>query len=112
MRRFTLTLGVLLIGVSAAALAPEIEPDRLLAHIKFLSSDEMKGRSNGSPELDRASVKIEKVEVAADGKSVELTTAPLMKDRVYLLTAKVRSASGEDLMHPTGAYTLNEVPAK
>ena len=54
MRRFTLTLGVILIGVSAAALAPDIEPDRLLAHIKFLSSDEMKGRSNGSPELDRA----------------------------------------------------------
>jgi hypothetical protein len=54
MRRFTLTLGAILMAVSAAALAPEIEPDRLLAHIKFLSSDEMKGRSNGSPELDRA----------------------------------------------------------
>ena len=54
MRRFVLTVGVILIGVSAAALAPEIEPDRLLAHIKFLSSDELKGRGNGSPELDRA----------------------------------------------------------
>jgi hypothetical protein len=54
MRRFLLTVGVILIGASAAALAPDIEPDQLLAHIKFLSSDEMKGRSNGSPELDRA----------------------------------------------------------
>jgi hypothetical protein len=54
MRRFVLTIGVVLIGASAAALAPDIEPDRLLAHIKFLSSDEMKGRSNGSPELERA----------------------------------------------------------
>jgi len=54
MRRLLLTVGVLLIGASAAALAPDIEPDRLLAHIKFLSSDEMKGRSNGSPELERA----------------------------------------------------------
>jgi len=64
----------------------------------------------GSPELDRAAVKIEKVEVAADGKSVELTTSPLVTDRVYLLTATVRSATGEKLVHPTGAYTLNEIP--
>ncbi|MGH9238088.1 MAG: M28 family peptidase [Vicinamibacterales bacterium] len=54
MRRFLLTVGVILIGASAAALAPDIEPDHLLAHIKFLSSDEMKGRGNGSPELERA----------------------------------------------------------
>jgi hypothetical protein len=54
MRRILLTLGVILIAASAGALAPDIEPDHLLAHIKFLSSDEMKGRSNGSPELDRA----------------------------------------------------------
>jgi hypothetical protein len=54
MRRILLTVGVLLTGASAAALAPDIEPDHLLAHIKFLSSDEMKGRSNGSPELERA----------------------------------------------------------
>ena len=56
-------------------------------------------------------VKVERVEVSADGLSVELTTAPLVKDRVYLLTrAGVRSATGEALVHPTGAYTLNEVP--
>src|SRR5688572_28019495 len=54
MRRFLLTVGVILIGASASALAPDPEPDQLLAHIKFLSSDEMKGRSNGSPELERA----------------------------------------------------------
>jgi hypothetical protein len=30
-----------------------------------------------------------------------------------LLTgAGVRSASGEELVHPTGAYTLNEIPGK
>src|SRR5262245_37767157 len=54
MRRFVLIVGVLLVGASAAALAPDIAPDQLLAHIKFLSSDEMKGRANGSPELERA----------------------------------------------------------
>lgn len=69
--------------------------------------------SYGSPELDRATGKIEKVEVSADGKSVELTTAGLVKDRVYLVSVPgVRSATGEGPVHPTGAYTLNEIPAK
>ena len=54
MRRFVLLLGFLVSVTSAAALAPDIEPDRLIAHIRFLSSDEMKGRDNGSPELERA----------------------------------------------------------
>jgi hypothetical protein len=67
----------------------------------------------GSPELDRTAVKAERVRVAADGLSADLTTAPLAKDRVYLLTgAGVRSAAGEGLVHPTGAYTLNEIPGK
>jgi mono/diheme cytochrome c family protein len=67
----------------------------------------------GSPELDRAAVKIEKVEVSADGRGVELTTAPLVKDRVYLVSVPgVRSESGEEPVFPTGAYTLNEIPAE
>jgi hypothetical protein len=66
----------------------------------------------GSPELDRTNVPIERVEVAADGKSAELFTAPLVKDRVYLIQARgVRSATGSVLVHPAGAYTLNELPA-
>ena len=65
----------------------------------------------GSPELDRTAMKVERVEVSADGRSVDLTTAPLVKDRVYMISANgVRSAKGEKLVHPTGAYTLNEVP--
>jgi cytochrome c551/c552 len=66
----------------------------------------------GSPELDRTRVAIERVDLSADGRSVELTTAPLVKDRVYLIQARgVRSAKGEALVHPQGAYTMNEVPA-
>ena len=66
----------------------------------------------GSPELDRTAVKLERVEVAADGKSAELTTKELVKDRVYMITPSgVRSADGKKLVNPTGAYTLNEVPA-
>ena len=54
MRRFVLALGVLVAVTSAAALAPEFEADRLMTHIRFLASDDMKGRDNGSPELERA----------------------------------------------------------
>lgn len=54
MRRIVLTVAAVLVAGSAAALAPDIEPDRLLTHIRFLSSDDMKGRGNGSPELERA----------------------------------------------------------
>jgi glucose/arabinose dehydrogenase len=65
----------------------------------------------GSPELDRTHLRIERVEVASDGRSVELTTAGLVKDRVYLISARgVRSAANERLVYPTGCYTLNEVP--
>ncbi len=53
MRRLVLVLIIVAVA-SAAALAPDIEPDHLLSHIKFLSSDDMKGRDNGSPELERA----------------------------------------------------------
>ena len=54
MRRFFFTAAAVVIAAAAAAVAPEIEPERLLTHIKFLSSDDLKGRSNGSPELERA----------------------------------------------------------
>ena len=39
---------------AASTLPTEVHPDALLAHIRFLSSDEMKGRANGSEELNRA----------------------------------------------------------
>ena len=34
--------------------APAISTDNLRSHLQFLSSDEMRGRANGSPELERA----------------------------------------------------------
>jgi hypothetical protein len=65
----------------------------------------------GSPELDRARVEVRRVELHADGRTVDLTTAPLLAGRVYAVTAAgVQSARGEPVLHPTGAYTLNEVP--
>jgi hypothetical protein len=48
-----LVLSLCLSTLSAAA-TPAIKPDELLAHIKFLASDDLKGRGDGSPELERA----------------------------------------------------------
>ena len=65
----------------------------------------------GSPELDRTRVEVGKVAPSADGWSVDLTTSPLARDRVYLITARgVKSSKGDPLVHPTGAYTVNEIP--
>jgi hypothetical protein len=66
----------------------------------------------GSPELDRTSLPIERIAWQSGGRAVDLVTAPLVKDRVYAITANgIRSEQGESLVHPTGVYTLNEVPA-
>ncbi len=65
----------------------------------------------GSPELDRTRVAVERTELSADGRTVDLTLPPLVKDRVYLIAARgVRSGKGEPLVHPAGAYTLNQIP--
>jgi hypothetical protein len=65
----------------------------------------------GSPELDRTRLAIETVTVGDDHRSVDLETARLTADRVYMITANgVRSAHGQPLVYPTGAYTVNEVP--
>lgn len=67
----------------------------------------------GSPEFDRAPVEIKHVEMAPDRLSVELTTAPLIKDRVYLIQAGgIRSPAAESLVNPIAAYTVNEIPAR
>ncbi len=40
--------------VLSAADEPAISPENLRTHLRVLASDEMRGRANGSPELDRA----------------------------------------------------------
>ena len=42
------------VAVLAADTGPAIKPDALLAHVKFLSSDDLAGRGNGTPGLERA----------------------------------------------------------
>jgi hypothetical protein len=55
MRSLAVGLALAVSGlVLAAADGPAISTDNLRTHLQFLSSDEMRGRANGSPELDRA----------------------------------------------------------
>jgi hypothetical protein len=53
MRRFLAILALAATAGTATAVAA-IQPDRLLAHVKFLAADDLKGRGNGSDELAKA----------------------------------------------------------
>jgi cytochrome c2/glucose/arabinose dehydrogenase len=66
----------------------------------------------GSPELDRTDVPVERIEMHPDAVTVDLLTPPLVKERVYRISARgVRSLGGKPLVHPAGAYTLNQIPS-
>src|SRR3954468_23440635 len=55
MRCVLRTLGVVaLLSTLLDGATPQIRPSELLDHIKFLASDDLKGRGDGSPELERA----------------------------------------------------------
>ncbi len=54
MRNFLATMTLILVGVTVVGGDKEIEPDALMGHIKFLASDDLKGRGNGSEGLERA----------------------------------------------------------
>ena len=47
-------LVLVLAACGVSAVTPPIPPDSILEHIKFLASDELRGRSNGSEGLERA----------------------------------------------------------
>jgi len=65
----------------------------------------------GSPEVDATAPTIDKVEVAADGKSVRLYVSKLEEGHVHELHANgLRSAAGLPLLHPQAYYTLNYIP--
>jgi hypothetical protein len=67
----------------------------------------------GSPEVDDVLPKIQKIQVAKDGKSVRLTVDALTKGHIHEIHCDgVKSASGKPVLHPLGYYTLNEIPAK
>jgi hypothetical protein len=54
MRKLLAAVALIAATSVAAGTSGEIRPDALLDHIKFLASDDMRGRGDGSPELERA----------------------------------------------------------
>jgi glucose/arabinose dehydrogenase len=67
----------------------------------------------GSPEVDATTPTLDKIEVAADGKSVRLYVGPLQEGHVHHLSAAgLRSADGLGLLHKDAYYTLNYIPVK
>ena len=54
MPKFVLAAAIAILAGGAAYLQADIEDDRLLEHIKFLASDDLKGRGNGTEGLERA----------------------------------------------------------
>jgi glucose/arabinose dehydrogenase len=67
----------------------------------------------GSPEVDHTEPTIERIEVAADNKSVRLVLSELQPGHVHELHATgVRSGAGASLLHPEAYYTLNYVPTR
>lgn len=67
--------------------------------------------SYGSPEVDRTTPTLTKVEVASDGRSARLHIQGLQEGHVHEVHLPgVRSAKGLPLLHPSAYYTLNYIP--
>lgn len=54
MNKLLLVLALVIAGGAAAALPAEISSDAISRHVRFLASDELAGRANGTPGLERA----------------------------------------------------------
>ncbi|QOV92313.1 hypothetical protein IPV69_02545 [Humisphaera borealis] len=64
----------------------------------------------GSPEIDTLPLKIMGATVSDDGLSVRLKLDALRRYYVHELNVSVSSAEGEQVLHPVGYYTVNEIP--
>jgi hypothetical protein len=65
----------------------------------------------GYPETDTRPEKVMAATVSADGRRVSLAVPGRRKGRVYdLRLTGVRSAAGDEVLHPEAYYTLNELP--
>jgi hypothetical protein len=54
MRKFVVAATLAFLAAGGVSVDADIEADRLLEHIKFLASDDLKGRGNGTEGLERA----------------------------------------------------------
>lgn len=66
----------------------------------------------GSPEVDKSSPRITKIDLSADGLRARLHVDGMVKGHVHELhmDGVRRKEGGEGLLHPTAYYTLNEIP--
>ncbi len=65
----------------------------------------------GSPIVDQQKGMIEKAEVSEDGRTVRLTVHGMRLGFIHQFKmGDIKSSQGENLVHDTGYYTLNEVP--
>ncbi len=65
----------------------------------------------GSPIVDQQKAMIHKAEISADGLKIKLKIHGMRLGFIHQIEIpKLKSASGELLLHNTGYYTLNEVP--
>ena len=68
-------------------------------------------RNYGSEEIDTKQPAVRSATLSPDGLRVRLKIAGLREGYVHELRAPgVRSAAGENLLHPRGYYTLNQIP--
>lgn len=66
----------------------------------------------GSPIVDQQKGAIQKVEVSEDGLSAKLTIHGMRLGFIHQIKIPdLKARSGENLLHDTGYYTLNEVPS-
>ena len=96
------SLAALLAAVVSAA-APPIDPQALLEHIKFLASDDLQGRGNGSAGLERAGDYI-----AGQFKAAGLMPAGSNGDwfQPFELTAGLKIAEGNSLIIHAGSQMV------
>jgi aminopeptidase YwaD len=58
-KKIFLTLAAAVLAAQAARrLTDDLDPQRYLADVKFLASEQMRGRATGSPELEKAAAYI------------------------------------------------------
>lgn len=68
-------------------------------------------RAYGSPIVNQQSCPIDAIEISPDGRKAKLRVRGLRKGYIHeVKAAGVRSRTGAPLLHPTGYYTLNEIP--
>ncbi len=66
----------------------------------------------GSPEVDHTEAKIQRAEVADDGRTVRLFVEGLQEGHIHELHLDgIRSAAGLPLLHKQAYYTLNYIPS-